>query len=439
MKRHALVGLIILVAGLALAACGGATSASSPSASSGGHIDITLWHTQSGANGETLAAMVKLFNEQHPNITVKAEFAGSYDDEYKKLLAAAKGGGLPDLAVAYENVVADLMKGNVIVPLDSYVNGKDGLSKDSLDDIFPGYLETNRFKQFNNQMLSFPFTKSQLMTYYNMDLLNAAGVAKPPSTWDDYSATMKKVSDYVKAKGMPFNGADALNMDASTIDFKIMSRGGKLLSDDETKVAFNNAQALATFQFDADLYKAGAAYIPNGFDWEADLAAQKTAARFDSSTGYAFLTPLFQKAPTQFNWITAAPPSSGQPLTVMYGANVAMFKSTPEKQAAAWQFIRWFTDTDQTATWSIKTHYLPVRKSAANNPDFKKELAGNPSLKASFDFLQYARPEPNVAGWQQIRDILRDAETSVVTGKATAKAALDDAETKANKALADAK
>ncbi len=438
MKRHGLMGLI-LAAGLALSACGGAETTSSASAGAGGHVDITLWHTQSGANGETLGAMVNLFNLQHPNITVKSEFAGNYDDEYKKLLAAAKGGGLPDLAVAYENVVADLMKGNVIVPLDSYVNGKGGLSKESLDDIFPGYIETNRFKQFNNQMLSFPFTKSQLMAYYNTDMLTAAGVTKAPTTWDEYSSAMKKVTDYAKAKALPFTGADALNLDASTIDFKILSRGGKLMSDDQTKVAFNNDQALAVFQLDADLYKAGAAYIPNGFDWEADLAAQKTVARLDSSTGYAFLTPLFQKAPTQFNWVTTPPPNSGQPLTVMYGANVAMFKSTPDKQAAAWQFIQWFTDTDQTATWSIKTHYLPVRKSAANNADFKKELAANASLKASFDFLQYARPEPNVAGWQQIRDILHDAETSVVTGKATAKAALDDAEAKANKALADAK
>jgi ABC-type glycerol-3-phosphate transport system substrate-binding protein len=123
----------------------------------------------------------------------------------------------------------------------------------------------------------------------------------------------------------------------------------------------------------------------------------------------------------------------------MYGANIAMFKSTPEKQAAAWEFIKWFADTDQTAYWSIKTHYLPVRKSSLNQPDFKKELDSNQALKASFDYLQYARPEPNVAGYQQIRDLLQDAEVSVVTGKATAKAALDDLVTKGNKVLEDAK
>src|SRR5579862_306551 len=118
---------LITAAALALAACAGPSNPSSAtgtgSGSTSAHIEITLWNTQAGPNGDSLKAMVDQFNASHPNITVKDEFAGNYDDEYKKLLAAAKGGGLPELAVAYENVVADLMKAKIIVPLDSYVNG----------------------------------------------------------------------------------------------------------------------------------------------------------------------------------------------------------------------------------------------------------------------------------------------------------------------------
>jgi maltose-binding protein MalE len=83
--------------------------------------------------------------------------------------------------------------------------------------------------------------------------------------------------------------------------------------------------------------------------------------------------------------------------------------------------------------------YLPVRKPAAQTPDFQNELATSPSTKAAFDSLPFAVPEPNVAGWQLVRDILHDMETSVLAGKATTKAALDEAEAKANTALADAR
>jgi ABC-type glycerol-3-phosphate transport system substrate-binding protein len=432
----------LLLGGLLLAACGGAPAATGTPAASkaAGAVEITLWHTQSAPNSDVLNSLVSQFNASHPGITVRTEFAGSYNDEYAKLLAAAKGGGLPDLAVAYENVVAELMKGGVIVPLDSYISGTEGLGKDSLDDIFPGYLETNRFKQFGNQTLSFPFTKSQVMAYYNSDLLRAAGVTTPPQTWQEYGAALKKVADQAKASGQPFNGAEAHNTDASNVDFEIMSRGGALVSDDQQKTLFDNPQGAAALSFDAGLVRSGEAYLYRSFDWQNDFAAGKTAAILESSTSYAFLEPLVKKAPAPVHYQVAAPPSDpDHKLTVMYGANVAIFKSTPAKQAAAWQFVKWFTDTQQTAAWSIKTHYLPVRKSAAETPEFKRELASNQALKAAFDELPHARPEPNVAGWQAVRDDLQNAETEVVTGKANAQQALAEAAAKADKALADAR
>ena len=366
---------------------------------------------------------------------------GDYGQEYQKLLAAAKGGGLPDLSVAYDNVIADLMKANVVVPLDQYVNDpKVGLSKDSLDDIFPVFLDDGKFGQFNNQLLAFPFTKSLLMAYYDLDLLNAAGIDKPPETWDDFGTALKKLDDYAKARNMPWNGAWAYNPDASHVDFEIMSRGGKLISSDSSTVAFNNDQALQAMAFDAGAFKSGAAYLYKNLDWQNDFVAQKNAAHFDSSTGYAFIQPLVNQAPKPFKFVAAAPPNApGQKVTVMYGPNVAIFKSNPQKQAASWEFIKWFTEADQTAQWSIETHYLPVRKSAAASAGFKKELAANQALKASFDLLPYAKAEPAPAGWQQVRDILLNMATSVATDKAQPKAALDDAEKKANAALAEAK
>jgi len=239
---------------------------------------------------------------------------------------------------------------------------------------------------------------------------------------------------------MPWNGAWAYNPDASHVDFEIMSRGGKLISDDASKVAFNNNQALQAMTFDAQAFKSGQAYLYQNLDWQNDFVAQKNAAHFDSSTGYAFIQPLVNQAPKPFKFVAVAPPNApGQQVTVMYGPNVAIFKSDPQKQAASWEFIKWFTEADQTAQWSIKTHYLPVRKSAAAGVDFKRELDASQALKAAFDLLPYAKAEPAPAGWQQVRDVLTNMATSVATNKAPPQAALDAAEKKANAALAEAK
>ena len=71
---------------------------------------------------------------------------------------------------------------------------------------------------------------------------------------------------------------------------------------------------------------------------------------------------------------------------------------TPPKPAQRRSFL---SDTPQTAQWALKSHYLPVRKSAAGSSEFQQELAANATAKAAFDVLPVAVPEPNVAGWQQ--------------------------------------
>ncbi|MBV8083884.1 MAG: extracellular solute-binding protein, partial [Chloroflexi bacterium] len=303
--------------------------------------------------------------------------------------------------------------------------------------IFQGYIDDNKFSQFGNQMLSFPFTKSVLLAYYNTDLMSAAGISQIPTTWDQFSTDMKAMQDYAKKQGIPWTSAYALNDGASNVDFEIMSRGGQLITDDQKKSLFNNDAAVAALQMNADLMKYGASYLPNGFDWENDLAAQKTIARMDSSTSYAFIDPLIAKAPKPFKYTAAAPPTDGtHKVTVMYGANIAIFKTTPQKQEAAWEFIKWFTDTAQTAQWSIKTHYLPIRQSAAKSADYSAALAQSQPLKAAFDSLAIAKPEPPASGWQQVRDILQQTMDAVVSGKAQPKQALDDAQKKADAALA---
>ena len=59
----------------------------------------------------------------------------------------------------------------------------------------------------------------------------------------------------------------------------------------------------------------------------------------------------------------------------------------------------------------------------------------DPQGKQAFDLIQYSRPEPNVAGQQDIRTYVEDAITAVMTAKASPREALDQAATKANRTL----
>jgi len=403
-----------------------------PSAAGKGQV-LTFWHTQTKENAEALEAMIREFNRKNDKgITVRPEYQGKYSELYRKVMSAIQAKSVPELAVAYESMVAEYMKANAVAPLDDYLAQ---LPQESQDDIFPSYLETNRFPSFGNKLLSFPFTKSVLVLYYNEDMLKAAGFNKPPKTWDEFqkaalACTRKDASGQTKTYGL------AVEKNASTIDGWFYSRGGELLSQDRIRVRFNEPQCVAAFQLIADLVKAKAAYQTKDYDYQVDFGNRRVAFVFSSSTN----RPYFKEAVNdRFKWGVAMIPQSdpSRPVTVQYGANIAVFKTTPEKEAAAWEFVKWFTERDQTVRWAVKSAYMPVRKSAAQSREMQEAWKTDPLGKICFDLTRYARPEPNIRGWQDVRTILEDALEAVVSGKKTPKQALDEAAHAANKAIAE--
>ena len=122
---------------------------------------------------------------------------------------------------------------------------------------------------------------------------------------------------------------------------------------------------------------------------------------------------------------------------IISGTNVAIFKNKDEKvEKAAWEFVKWFTDTAQTARWSEMTYYMPVRRSALNEEGLKNRLESNPEIKSVYDQLNYATFEPQLKVWYQARKNLEEhVLEKVLRQDLTAKEALERAEKKITKDL----
>jgi ABC-type glycerol-3-phosphate transport system substrate-binding protein len=120
------------------------------------------------------------------------------------------------------------------------------------------------------------------------------------------------------------------------------------------------------------------------------------------------------------------------------GTNVVIFrKATRRQQEAAWTFIKWFTDTEQTARWAAGTYYVPVRKSAFGTEVLKQQFEQYPGLIDAFAQLEYASFEPKIAGWYAGRRYLDErAIEAVLRGDADIGNALDRAAAKADAEIA---
>jgi len=402
----------------------------------GKKIDVSFWHTQTGPKADKLNALVDAFNRSQPSVTVKPEFQGDYNAIFKKLLSAVSAGQTPDVAVSYPNMVSEYQSANAVVALDDYVNSRRyGLSAAEQQDYIAPYWDEGRYPEYGKSMLSFPFTKSLLVMYYNADRLKAAGITKSPAdwTWADFAAAAKSVTD-AAGKGW------AISVSASTFDGMVYSRGGRLISDDQKHWLFNQQAGVDSLTFHQAAAREGWGYrVSQANGDQADFAAGRAAFTLSSSSGFPFYKTAVEQG-GQFNWSVAMLPhgSGSSPSTVLYGGSLVIFSSTPEKQLGAWLFLKYFSSPDVTADWSIATGYSPVRRSAAGSDAVQAAMKASPAYAAIIqNIAQYGRPETSVRGTEDTRSFIEDAITRVISdGSANPKAALDDAVRKGDDALA---
>lgn len=408
------IALVIVLA----AGCGGA-----PQGAGFRPIDpkhAVFWDRQTVESAELLRELSGEFNARNTGIPIKVERSGGYSDIFRKVSASIRARALPGMAVSYESMTAEYIPTGAVTPLDDFIQAPGiGLSSEDLDDFFPVVLETNTFSEFGGKMYSFPFAKSVLMMYFNRRVLSAAGIDAPPRTWDEFLEQCRQV------KAKTGKHAYAANVDCSTINAMIFSRGGDVLRGRST--LYDSPESIQVFELIETLVKEDLAYqiTPGTYDDEVALLNDQVAFTLRTSSGFANIA---RRMNDPERWGVARIPQSdpARPATVLYGPNVVIFNTTPEHQRAAWEFIKFFTSTAVSVRWALGTGYMPVRKSALAHPEMQAFWEQWEYNRAAYDCLHFARPEPNVAGWQQVRDLAAQAETEVLTKTKTGhQAALD--------------
>jgi len=434
-----------IAAALVVAACGPAGPGDQGAPAKDTEADITLsgpvqavlWHNQTGASAKAFEEMVAQFNSSNgKGITIKPEVQGNYTQIYQKMLGSIQAGAMPDGVVAVENQVADYAKAGVIVEIDHYINSKkNGLTKESLADIYKPYIDSNRYPQYENKILSFPFIKSLEVNMVNEDLLKELGFSAQPKTWEEFEK-MARAAKRVGPDGKVTRwGWAGLGTEAFLA--QVLTRGGKILNADGT-VAWAGKEGLETLKLYQRCIEEQFCYVPTGFDWQDRFGEGNLLFATGTSTGRPFIRAAFKKP---VNWSIFGMPTAGGPAqTIQFGGVIAITKSTPERQLAVWEFLKWFTDTNQTAKWSVISGYMPTRASALQDTALKAHWSG-PDIqgKQAFDLVPTSAAGPSIRGWQEVRDAIFEALQKVQTKKATPEDALSAAATKANNALKENK
>ncbi|HOO76511.1 MAG TPA: ABC transporter substrate-binding protein [bacterium] len=401
--------------------CCGCSGASREGGPEEGKVEIRFWHAMGGPLGEVLGEMIDEFNRAHPESFIRAESMGSYEALKQKLLASIIAGNQPDMAQAYEAWISTLLGGEALVDLGEL---DPEFREEDLDDFYPVFIDDSLYL---DKLYSLPFNKSVPVIYYNRDMFRRAGLDPdlPPRTWDEFVEVSRKLTRDLDGDGKPDQWGHKFTDHATYFECLLVQNGGSIIDPESGRMAFNSERGVEALSFLVDLvrtYEAADFYL-GGYQHQVDFAAQNVGMIVASCVSRSFMTKQLN-----FDWGMAPLLEKERPGSLVYGTNIVIFsRSSRRKQEAAWRFIKWFTSPEQTARWSIRTNYVPVRRSALDLPVMKSAIAEKPSTAVPIRALEYGFFEPRMAQWLRVREYLGDAVKEALLLKLTPKQALDRA------------
>lgn len=386
--------------------------------------EIVFWHAMGGPLGIVMNRMIDRYNAGQENYHVKSVNMGGYDTLAKKVLASLVANEAPDISQNYETLTKKFIRHNKIVCLDDLIEAdiaKGG--EDIKKDIIPVLLENNTF---GGKLYSFPFNKSVPVLYYNKDMFKEVGLDPnaPPKTLDELAEFSKTIRNYyVKLSEEAKTEADKLRFKeyygygcskANVWGFlnRIMQFGGYIVKRNEEDIlvsGFNEQPAIKALSHLQEMVKKGSAREGQAFDHQNDFIAGKVGI-IESS----IISKVFMEEDIIFNYGVASLPgviindeiNNG---VILSGSNINIFNNgDPKKIAGAWDFVKWFTSTENGAEWSIGTTYLPVRKSSVDSKTIKDARKADSNLNAGYEQLGHCNFEPRLTAWFEIRDMLAD-------------------------------
>lgn len=376
--------------------------------------EVLYWFQHSRAREEAIQKLIAEFNATNEwGITVVGEFAGGYSDIYNKMITAIAGGNMPDLTVAYQNQAAGYQVADALTDLNPYVShAKWGLG-DAKSDYFEGFINQDVNAQFGGQRLGFPPNRSLQVLYYNKTWLGELGYSAPPITWDEFTEMCKAATE----SGPGRVGYD-INTDASAVFGQVITFGGDIALPRGGGYKLNTPEMREALAVMRDLFQDGyAVKIAEPYGDQTDFGNYKTLFTIGSTSGLPYYERAVQGSDRPFEWSVAALPyATKEPVLDVYGASLSIPKSTPEKQLAAWLFVKWLTEPAQQAAWVVASNYFPVRKTTMNDLDSYFEK--NPKYKDAFDLLMNVKTmaEPPYAGYDEVRDLMSAAYNEILDG-----------------------
>lgn len=358
----------------------GAAGEADPQGVSG---EVVFWDTSGENEQPVFEQLIADFEEQYPDVTVKHEPV-PFGEAENKFKTAAQSGNAPDVLRSDVGWTPGFVELRDLEPLDGTP------AADGLDDFLES---TTASVTADDRVYGIPQVTDAMALMYNKQLLEQAGVAEPPTTWDELAQAAARIEAATGVTGFAINGNDPYHL----LPY-IYGNGGQMVTADG-EVTINAAEAVGGIQVQLEL--AGQPGVAR--DITQNAYANVNNAGFQEGqvamvvNGPWFLGDLesagvFADAPDNLG-IAPLPGSGGEGQSPIGGHNYVVYAGSEVKDAA-FAFIKFMSTTESQTLLATELGLFPTRASAYEEP----AVAEDPHIQAFKPLVDAAHARPPFAG-----------------------------------------
>jgi sn-glycerol 3-phosphate transport system substrate-binding protein len=435
---------------LVLTACGGGGEPAGNGTTSG-PVNITFWHPEPGSANDNLVKLVDRFNASQNEVKVEIAYQGNDMELALKLIAGMPSGNVPTIAYMSDPYTQAMIDSHQITPIQQYVDR----DKYDLSDFAPAAIA---YFTVDGTLYAMPHGLAVPLMYYNKIPFQEVGLdpERPPKDLDEVRAASEKLIQRDSAGNITRYGF-ALDIHPWFLELTVAGAGELYVNNDNgragfaTEVAFDNDAGQKLFQWWHDMVQDGLAlnigWDPTGANGLLAVGALNAVMVRSTSAALRTVMDVLEKGVQGVDLGVA--PVPGIPGKVpegspgVYSRSLWIMSARPEKERdAAWKFIKWLMEPEQQAEWFAGSGYLPVSNSAYDLPAAKDVMARYPQFQLPADLFAKtatttAALGPLLGPFQQIRDAVKNAIESMVSGSASPDEAMAAAVKESNAAISE--
>ena len=214
---------------------------------------------------------------------------------------------------------------------------------------------------------------------------------------------------------------------------------GAIKTGDGMSMAYRAGVPLKAMEFIQGMSSQGCAQVTRGkYSDQQYLGLGSVMFALGSTSGITYFQNAIEEG-YNGNWeVSEVPHTTSEPVLNLYGGGLIMGDTGDiDRMVAAYQWMKFISNTDNSAVWSTESGYGFVRSSSADHPLIVKKRNSLAQYNRSLGLIQYGKGEPSVPGYYSVRGEVEKAYAAIINGDDIV-STLNDLNDEANAILADA-